>query len=793
MNFGPQHPAAHGVLRLVLELDGEVVERADPHIGLLHRGTEKLIEYKTYIQALPYFDRLDGWEAEMGAWFRPHKYLNIGNRGWVGSYPLSVRSLFRTSGVSPGNSRNDYVLCQIRLHERFCLIPRDRMHQDELADSKPKNWCTVWPTLPVPSLPYERTGRKAKELIGMSQILNGTNSSSNIVANGVFGTIAAMRQTCGPKLGGLRRFSFSTSGAQIGKPAITRTSVSVGLGDWNKKHSSHLLDNPKESPGESKVEQIKALTQAINKKASECIEKHEWPLVELELNKATHKCIKLMQSHLAHISSLGNIEQALHLAGKWVFSLTVRLYAIDSFRTKQSRDTPGPYGDRMHIMAFTDIYDMSCLSLLNQTHPKNFETSANMQVEEKWINVEMNKPQADGTSVSVLGIGNMLDRVIQTQFILLLDPIVDPHLHPNLFGFRRESSPLQAIAKLTRSIQVSDRNNSHIISLDIRNGLDSISHDFIIKHLPFPKKHIQLLKRWLQVIVNHGSKNRVQENRCGIEQGSVFAMGPLVCKYTLNYCLKDIFKGLPPSQTVTNMQGNPRDQDMTRFMVGYEDAIILKVCSENEVEKTLGRIEAQLKMAGLSINKEKTLVCNLQNKTKFDWLGYTFLAAPKGSFYRGKLLSGMTKYMGSKTKHESSCLLTYVSDATFRNMKKNLKETIKQVKHEQVLPVLNQVNAKMRGYAGYYKFGDNAKRMSYLRHYVDRCFWRALVEKYRYKGLRRPRWVATKFFITDKTPLPRTKKWHLHVEMKRKEGRTHGRDKQKKRRVPVMRGPSTQL
>merc|ERR1711988_529065 len=59
LNFGPQHPAAHGVLRLVLELNGEVVERADPHIGLLHRGTEKLIEYKSYTQALPYFDRLD--------------------------------------------------------------------------------------------------------------------------------------------------------------------------------------------------------------------------------------------------------------------------------------------------------------------------------------------------------------------------------------------------------------------------------------------------------------------------------------------------------------------------------------------------------------------------------------------------------------------------------------------------------------------------------------------------------------------------------------------------------------
>ena len=59
INFGPQHPAAHGVLRMVMELDGEIVERVDPHIGLLHRGTEKLIEHKTYLQALPYFDRLD--------------------------------------------------------------------------------------------------------------------------------------------------------------------------------------------------------------------------------------------------------------------------------------------------------------------------------------------------------------------------------------------------------------------------------------------------------------------------------------------------------------------------------------------------------------------------------------------------------------------------------------------------------------------------------------------------------------------------------------------------------------
>ena len=59
LNFGPQHPAAHGVLRLILELNGEIVVRADPHIGFLHRGTEKLLEFKSFLQGLPYFDRLD--------------------------------------------------------------------------------------------------------------------------------------------------------------------------------------------------------------------------------------------------------------------------------------------------------------------------------------------------------------------------------------------------------------------------------------------------------------------------------------------------------------------------------------------------------------------------------------------------------------------------------------------------------------------------------------------------------------------------------------------------------------
>jgi NADH:ubiquinone oxidoreductase subunit D len=80
LNFGPQHPSAHGVLRLVLQLDGEVVKGADPHIGLLHRGTEKLLEYKTYAQGLPYFDRLD--------------YVSMMSQEHV--YSLSIESISNT-------------------------------------------------------------------------------------------------------------------------------------------------------------------------------------------------------------------------------------------------------------------------------------------------------------------------------------------------------------------------------------------------------------------------------------------------------------------------------------------------------------------------------------------------------------------------------------------------------------------------------------------------------------------------------------------------------------------------
>ena len=101
LNFGPQHPAAHGVLRLVLELDGEVVQRADPHIGLLHRATEKLAETKTYIQSLPYMDRLD----YVSMMCNEHAYcLTIERKLWLGSP--------QARAIHPGDVCRDHAPAQ---------------------------------------------------------------------------------------------------------------------------------------------------------------------------------------------------------------------------------------------------------------------------------------------------------------------------------------------------------------------------------------------------------------------------------------------------------------------------------------------------------------------------------------------------------------------------------------------------------------------------------------------------------------------------------------------------------
>lgn len=115
--------------------------------------------------------------------------------------------------------------------------------------------------------------------------------------------------------------------------------------------------------------------------------------------------------------------------------------------------------------------------------------------------------------------------------------------------------------------------------------------------------------------------------------------------------------------------------------------------------------------------------------------------------------------------HNKGVLFNYISDSNFKKIKRNLKHEISRLRNDSLIVVLNRVNSILRSVAGYYSFADNFNRLNYLKHFVDRCFWRYLVKKFRYRGIRRTRWVATSFFVTDKNISPNGLTWHLHNKL----------------------------
>jgi len=154
-------------------------------------------------------------------------------------------------------------------------------------------------------------------------------------------------------------------------------------------------------------------------------------------------------------------------------------------RIRSSRATPGT--DEMII---TDANDyLRCIELTELTHPKNVVYSTNMEV--RYVEI----PKKEVGKVRVLGISNIIDRVLQLQFLILLDPIIDCGLLPHFYGFRKGRSALQAVSYLSRSIQLSDTNRFVLLSIDIEKCFDNISHEYICSNFPFPTKHSKLLLR----------------------------------------------------------------------------------------------------------------------------------------------------------------------------------------------------------------------------------------------------------------------------------------------------------
>lgn len=196
-------------------------------------------------------------------------------------------------------------------------------------------------------------------------------------------------------------------------------------------------------------------------------------------------------------------------------------------------------------------------------------------------------------------------------------------------------------------------------------------------------------------------------------------------------------------------------------MLSHTHSIIIKVISQDEANYALKKLTNKLSKTGLKISSDKIHSYDLSMKTKFDWLGYTFVILPKKSLRYTKLVSHEKNFIHGINQKHPSVLLLYITDSIFTFIKKKLKKEIKRLKHRRLYSVLQKVNSVLTNIADYYGFATMGHRLRYLRHFVDKIFWKTLVEKFRYKGTRRSGWVARTFFVT--TISPSGLKWHLHA------------------------------
>ena len=171
---------------------------------------------------------------------------------------------------------------------------------------------------------------------------------------------------------------------------------------------------------------------------------------------------------------------------------------------------------------------------------------------------------------------------------------------------------------------------------------------------------------------------------------------------------------------------------------------MIQVISQEEAAYAIEKLGKSLAEADLDISKSQ--VYDLKVKSRFEWLGYTYLVVPQQEIHYSKLVGKGQRLTRGKGRVNQSALLNYITDSNYQSIKSKIKQKIQSAKHRNILAVLKDVNSILSAISGYYSFGNNSARLDYLKYFVDRNFWRVLVEKFRFKGIRRPRWVARRFF-----------------------------------------------
>ena len=449
-----------------------------------------------------------------------------------------------------------------------------------------------------------------------------------------------------------------------------------------------------------------------------------------------------LQKIICSLSLVNKEEEAMSIISKYYGHILIRFLAINRV-SRNSGDTAGT--DGKILISNNDKYRM-----LRDTSLSNFKRAVPMEI----LKVEI--PKKEG-KMRQLGISSIYDRVLQTCAMLLLDPFYEAKFNSNMYGFRRGRTTLNAVATLKSTLERADTHRLGVLLVDVEKCFDTISHDSIHKYFKIPiiiKPH---LDRWLTPKIRGSNGQNLGYQKTGIPQGSV--LSPLICNVIINELVYktspnssklEVFTNLPATGKFTTRKNTKNVQrNIYRKIIAYADDLVITTTNKAELGTIYDKLSERLSDANLRISDSKSLLIRHdKDKEKFDYLGFTFLYVSNKKIRPGGIITRNDDV--TSRKYSSTNLGTYLvypNSRGFSEIKKQCKNAIKNLTRWHEISVFNLVNSILRGYSNYYAWSNGYNRLKSLEGQTVMYLKKLLIRKYRYRGIRRPVWVAQRYLV----------------------------------------------
>lgn len=494
------------------------------------------------------------------------------------------------------------------------------------------------------------------------------------------------------------------------------------------------------------------------------INKNKWPQSTTKVNQL----LKRLQIEICQLSLIGSNKKAMDLIDSYSMNIVIRYIAINII-TAQSGSTPG-------IDNFIIKNDSNKLELLSQSKKTKLNSRSTIKV--KLVKI----PKPDG-AIRTLGISTMLNRVLQTQLCLLLDPFYEATYSEHTYAYRKGRNTHQAVGFLKAVLEELDTKYAGLILLDIEKCFYNISHETILTYFTIPKKWKPFLIKWLEaemVVENNTTSPKLKQ---GVAPGSVIA--PMICNVIINEALLKnvknstkltIFKNLKATNSVLNeTTGKKSQKNIYRNIIVYADSIAITTTNSGEIYEILDVVKKSLSKFNLTISKKKSLIINYSDgkPIKFKYLGFNFVYVPTKHIKKGGILNRYDEITTRKfSKTQNGTYLVYPDSEKFQDIKNKCKILIRLLLKTSLVEVLNKINPVIRRWANYYAWSNGYNRLKTLDGLLLRYFKKYLIRKFRNRGVRRPVWVATNFLVCKTTSNPTGRftspynlRWHLHTKL----------------------------